>query len=422
MFEIPNEVTVIILVNEPVLDFFKRVLRRAAEVAGLPLGERNLFADAYVFRENLQSSERIPLNWTGGDPTPRDNDANVKTDDFNFLLVRRYLNVNSGSGAIVRRGRRRIVSLADIETVVGGVTATTTLESPIKDALTLWRNDFIFRGGTIGSESDAPVRRDALVPALQMPAEQPDITHIPTQMRARGWNEGAALMEAWFSKPAQVRAQRFEDVPNDFGPPIVDLIKMDWVLGFDRAKTVYDALVNGQAWKTPEAKALLGRRLAAAGVVARLRANPELTAHFGDLTSANVAANHGNYIQSREVLQSLTDARDKPDGLTAALANFRFYMTVRGALTVSNGNIQMRIEEVGVYLRDSYDFLNDGFRLACLCTDQPLGEWSNGVGEVTNDSFNNWRQTNRRGGDFLVYSNIKKIPVNPADNTFVVPV
>ena len=108
--------------------------------------------------------------------------------------------------------------------------------------------------------------------------------------------------------------------------------------------------------------------------------------------------------------------------MTAALANFRFYMSVRGAVTASGASIQIRVEEVGVYLRDSYDFLNDGFRAACLCTDQPLGEWSDGVGEVTNDSFNNWRRANNRGGDFLIYSDIKKIPLNPADNTFVVPV
>ncbi len=111
MFEIPDKVEIVILVDERVIDFFKRVLRRAAEVAGLPLSERNLFADAYVFRENLQGSERIPLNWTD-DPTPR-NDANIKRDDFNFLLLRRYLNVND-NGAIVRRGRQRVVSLADI--------------------------------------------------------------------------------------------------------------------------------------------------------------------------------------------------------------------------------------------------------------------------------------------------------------------
>lgn len=421
MYEIPNEVTVVIQVNEPVLDFFKRVLRRAAEVAGLPLNERNLFADAYVFRENLQGGERVPLQWTN-DPTPRDGGANIRRDDFNFLLLQRYLNVNERNPAIVRRGRRAIVSLEDIQTVVGGVTATITLDPLMKEALTLWRNDFIYRGGVIGSNLDAPVRRDALVPALQTPAAQPDITHIPTQMRARGWTEGAALMEAWFSKPEQVRAARFEDVPDNFGPPIVDLIKMDWVLGFERAKKVYDQMVNTQAWKTTNAKGLLGRRLTAAGIVARLRANPQHTETFGDLTSGNIVANHPNYIQSATVSQSLSQARDNPDGMTAALANFQMYMAVRGTASRAGANIQFRVEQIGVYLRDSYDFLNDGFRVACLCSDQPLGTWSDGVGAVTNDSFNNWRRANGRGGDFLIYSDVKIISVNPADNTFVVPV
>lgn len=420
MYEIPNQVTVVIMVNEPVIEYYKRILRRAAEIAGLPLSERNLFADAYVFRENLQGSERIPLNWSGSDPTPRD-DANVKTDDFNFLLLQRYLNLER-SGAIVRRGRSRTVSLADIQTVVGGVLATSTLSSTIKDALTLWRNDFRYRGGILGSEQDAPVSRGALVPALQTPAASPDITWIPSQMRAKGWNEGAELMEAWFSKPAQIRAARIEDTPNGFGPPIIDVIKMDWTLGFPRAKAMYDEMMNGRLWRNDAAKKLLGERLVGAGMIARARAAPGQIIGFGNLASSNVVNNHANYVQSRTVTQPLTEARDKPDGLTASLANFQFYMTVRGTLSSTNTGIQVKLEEVGVYLRDSYDFLNDGFKWGCLCSDQPLGEWNEGVGAVTNDSFNNWRRLNGRGGDFLVYSDVKRTAVNPADNTFIVPV
>jgi hypothetical protein len=65
------------------------------------------------------------------------------------------------------------------------------------------------------------------------------------------------------------------------------------------------------------------------------------------------------------------------------------------------------ITDVGVYLRDSYDFNGD----------QHLGFWDdsdNSVStlnflsgtRVTNEDFRVWRNANGRGGDFLIYSDV----------------
>ena len=62
------------------------------------------------------------------------------------------------------------------------------------------------------------------------------ITNIPKIMRARGWLDGAQLMEKWFAGPPTKPA---------FTTPDTTTIKMNsWVLTFSRAKSVFDGLVR----------------------------------------------------------------------------------------------------------------------------------------------------------------------------------
>jgi len=59
------------------------------------------------------------------------------------------------------------------------------------------------------------------------------LTNIPRIMRHHGWNNGARLMEIWFSRPPAIKPS--------YGPPETSTIKMDtWVLTFPRARQVFD--------------------------------------------------------------------------------------------------------------------------------------------------------------------------------------
>lgn len=66
------------------------------------------------------------------------------------------------------------------------------------------------------------------------------VVDIPAIMRARGWSNGAALLESWFSRPASTAPAY--DVPD------ASTIKMSWVLKFGRAKKVYDKLIRERTW------------------------------------------------------------------------------------------------------------------------------------------------------------------------------
>lgn len=307
-------------------------------------------------------------------------------------------------------GRNRILP-EQLRPYEGTKTITVELGLQTTDELTKWRQDFIYRGGEPGTGKEAPIGRSGLVPALQTPNATPDITHIPTIMRSKGWNEGATLMEEWFRRPALVRPNDPKTVPNNFGPPILNIIRMDWILNnFARAKSVYDQMMNGKMWKTPNAKGEIGKVLSKTGVDFQLRSNPGHKVLFGDLTSSNVIAIEDVYIQSLPVNEGWLNKRvnymlDSLDGLTAALAEFNFHMAVKGEATLANQKIQIQLNEIGIYAKDSYDFHED----------QSLGKWENGVGSITNSHFRDWRAQNNKGGDFLIYSDIKIVRLNPPD-------
>lgn len=93
--------------------------------------------------------------------------------------------------------------------------------------------------------------------------------------------------------------------------------------------------------------------------------------------------------------------------------------------------MRLEIRELGLYVRDTYEFMNDG-------DDQPLGYWGEcGVIKpgviselmkkefidedgcryfrITNSSFVKYRgkyKSTNKTGDFFVYSTVKKIPTN----------
>ncbi|MEM9588053.1 MAG: DUF6402 family protein, partial [Planctomycetota bacterium] len=105
--------------------------------------------------------------------------------------------------------------------------------------------------------------------------------------------------------------------------------------------------------------------------------------------------------------------------MVAAMGNFNFRVLVAGVVApaTSGGGHVVTIDEVGIYLRDSFDFEGS----------QHLGFWDdsdNSVSainflsgtRVTNKSFRDWRTANQRGGDFLVYSDLRRIPLTRPDS------
>lgn len=288
--EIPPQVRIVIRAEETVESFCRRALTQVALEAGLPLIERGLFVDALI--------ERYPkfnkTYWLGNsDPTKR-TDTEVRTEDFNFKLLLEYLREHPGAG-------KRKISIKQVKPFEGRAVTSYTPDEITRNELALWQQDFIYRGGELGSGLEAPVSRQGLVPALQVPATEPNITWLPAIMRYKEWYQGAILMEEWLRRPSNVRTPILEKTPNDFGPAVLNVVTMDWILTYGKPKSVYDQIINEQLWSNIAAKGKIGEMLLRTGITARAKSAPEQKIRFGDLTSANVVAIEGVYIQSRPV-------------------------------------------------------------------------------------------------------------------------
>jgi len=229
------------------------------------------------------------------------------------------------------------------------------------------------------------------------------LTNIPRIMRANGWRHGAALLETWFSHGAAVKPE--------YGAPVTDVISMDWALSFRRVRQVYDHLMQERVWLEPEIKRRIG------DVLERRNLLHAEAVSFGDL------ARPTEEIDADCVHAALVRGWPPLDDLFAALGDFSLRVAVAGTVepvwwtrrsgrkTTERKLVAHRVTltEVGVYVRGSYDF--DGAR--------SLGAWdeaTNAVswgdpaaGElVTTAQFRDWRDRNRMGGDFLIYSDVKR--------------
>ena len=240
------------------------------------------------------------------------------------------------------------------------------------------------------------------------------LTNIPRVMTSRGWVKGAALMNRWFrGGPATAPRYTIADTST---------ISMNWILGFARAKQVYDALVSDAIWANPAAQKEIAKMLKGKSLPA-----PGATKPFGNLSDTTQnqhkdcvnfraftdGGGYGNYYGAYYGYYGYSS--DVMDDLTAALGRFVFHTVVAGDVTASAAGKsapthQVTIREVGVYVRDTYDFNGS----------QPLGFWDDSDNSVSmlnflsgtyvsNESFRDWRTANLKGGDFEIFTDLRRI-------------
>ena len=230
-----------------------------------------------------------------------------------------------------------------------------------------------------------------------------DITKIPGIMRNKNWTEGARIMEAWFNRPPTIK-------PAYSRPP--HLIDIDWALGFSATKKTYNEIINEEIWANDAAKKEVKKWLTREKLLNGSKNN------FGDINKSAEDL-EDDYINYRAVGSYLYYYYDYyyysgMNDLTATLGRFVLRVAISGTVEPSNmpGMHMVTVDKLGIYIRDTYDFEGD----------QSLGYWDEdddsvsylnplSGDKVTNESFRNWRSANGKGGDFLVYSNVKKLRI-----------
>lgn len=231
------------------------------------------------------------------------------------------------------------------------------------------------------------------------------LTNIPRIMRANRMPIGAKLMDSWFSRPTATAPS--------YGTTDTTTVTMKWALGFTRAKTVFDDIVNNKVWANNAAQKAIEKKLRAKGLVGSAAQN------FGDLTKSPSALDADQINQRVVGMSGMTQSLDDMD---AALGNFVFQVVVAGTISPKGTIHQVDIKEVGIYIRDSYDF--EGRQYLGTWNDNPDSVSGNPLASgdtVWNSDFRAWRTANGMGGDYMIYSDLTKLTLTPPDS-FVIPV
>ena len=249
------------------------------------------------------------------------------------------------------------------------------------------------------------------------------LTDIPAAMTREGWPVGARLMRIWFAKagyPMPDAVKRGNQAPP---PRAIDTrsVTMDWAMAVPRFAAAQRTLVG--TWSNPRRFGPTSGQIAekVRAWVQTFRVDATKPFRFGDL-SRRVPEIDMRCAVNREVVTS--QWYGAVDDFYAAFGSALVRLAVSGMAEQVRGGWRVVIDEIGTYLRDAYDFNGD----------QPLGSWGpTGLSrmavlapeievdarkrapsggqrywKVGNDSFRRYRAVTGMGGDFMVYSNLRR--------------
>lgn len=258
---------------------------------------------------------------------------------------------------------------------------------------------------------------------------------VPAVMRSKGWTVGAACMERWFERGAYIMTAAEKEAKVDYRQSPASLFElgiatMQWAMHIPRVRMAAEALRTG--WLTPRCVANLRSRLTRQGRLA-----PDGQAQdfrFGDLAAPTIEVNETCQANA----QTVGGIFDPFDDYYAAIGRGTLNIAVTGQCRTEKGGGRLLVDGLGVYLRDSYEFLGDQFlgywnrsgvtSYAMNTEDIPVtaqagadGDWSIGVGSVSttveryygvsNKSFDDYRTAHSKGGDFIIFTDVMRLPL-----------
>jgi hypothetical protein len=249
---------------------------------------------------------------------------------------------------------------------------------------------------------------------------------IANAMRKMGWPVASALMQRWVDSNQSVMSDAVKSGttgPNTLPSAQVDesIVTVQWLLKFPQASDAYNA-ASSRALNA-NGIALLKTRLAAAG----WRSGPFT---FGSTSMSARDLDTSNQTNMAPVGSTF----DTIDDFYGAIGRGLFKTAVVGKVVIDKDKRPIfEVDKVGIYLRDAYDY--NGFQAlgiwnkdrilskaesALVVTTGPgaIAGLVGGFQPIFNSTFRDWRDSNGRGGDFLIYSdvnwvepNVKKIPL-----------
>ncbi|MBD2815968.1 hypothetical protein ID850_14610 [Xenorhabdus sp. Flor] len=251
------------------------------------------------------------------------------------------------------------------------------------------------------------------------------LNEIPNSMEKMGWKMAPKIMRHWFERP-KIEFTQEEKIRYIKGIDSIDIpkdrvndsiVKMEWAMNFKQVKEATEELV--QKWASPNGIKLLKKRLGG---------------KVNKIGYSDSAIELDTYAQvNYKEIGSLTDTIDDYFG---AIGKATLKLAVRGHVDKIKKKDVFITEKLGVYLKDSYDFVNPDEFLGVWSRDEVLnkvktviymgfykdnmwrelatGEYSKYV-PVYNENFREWQNKHNKGGDFIVFSDVLWISPLPKD-------
>ncbi|MGF6111173.1 DUF6402 family protein [Pseudomonas frederiksbergensis] len=287
---------------------------------------------------------------------------------------------------------------------------------------------------------------------VEAAVEEFQFTDIPGVMTKMGWKESARIMQRWFDGVPFVMSRREKlgnlDVAQITQEKLFDDLDFDWLTAASPHTGGVIKELIAKATNPSQYNELIGRQKGLTQLAPGLLQFMACMRALGVLDEKNQDFVSGTFDYSalsatglevltqynfRPIATSTSEKKNNPlDDVYGALGGFVVKFAVTKFTTTSKTKkmaATLQIEEVGCYVRDTYEFLNDG------SDDQLLGYWNyDGVvkpsvyafftepktyevdgqiyHKVTNNSYNEYREKYGKGGDLFVYSTVKKLPVS----------
>jgi hypothetical protein len=267
------------------------------------------------------------------------------------------------------------------------------------------------------------------------------IRFIPSILENRQWATAKRMQDLWFTSTANTEPW--------LHAPKLDLIEMSWIKGFDRMRKEIDNFMARVNLFTERSTKLLMERIAmmiASGDIIL----PEIghSTNFGTNSHKIVEMSvkqpkletivmekmplfEKYYFQSRAYEISKIETLDDCFG---TLATCQIRAIAFGTITVRRrqdvaylGELiysDIRITKVGVYIKDSFDFIvKEGQK------QEKLGYWDAETNDISrsrlgsgyrvhNKIYNDWKMDYNTGGDFQLYSTMEIYPISRIFNNY----
>ena len=245
--------------------------------------------------------------------------------------------------------------------------------------------------------------------------------------QTNSWNKSIQFQNIWFEGDANSEPWR---------KLILGRLSIKWVIQHMNHHNEYNDLKE-RLWKSPNAikelKKMIKRMTIESDVNLRLPEKEGETVVFGvtsekikeyevpqpklnkEVRKEKMPLFERFYYQSKSYV--FNKFLDPLNDLTGALGSFLFRVIALGEIMKEGNRYKITIKKIGIYVKDSFDFISEG---------EGLGIWSiskNSVMrspyvfdeyyKIDNKSYQDYREEYKKGMDFNVYSDIEYTNVKP---------